>query len=96
VRDRVLWLGCLVYAVVFTSLGYLKYAVHRNLVDFGIFQQTIASAFNCFCNPIEGSHWAVHFSPVLYPVAIVLALVRSPITLIALQSVAGALIAPPI
>jgi uncharacterized membrane protein len=74
----------------------VKYLVHRNLVDFGIFAQTIASAFGCFCNPIEGSHWAFHFSPILYPVGLVVALVHSPITLVVLQAAAGALVAPPI
>ncbi len=95
-RDRVLWLGCLLYAALFTALGWAKYAVHRNLVDFGIFSQTAASAFGCFCNPIEGSHWAFHFSPILYPVGVALALAHSPLTLIALAAVAGALVAPPI
>ncbi|HEX3672283.1 MAG TPA: DUF2079 domain-containing protein, partial [Candidatus Cybelea sp.] len=95
-RDRLLWLGAIVYAALFTWLGWIKYAGHRNLVDFGIFTQTAASAFGCFCNPIEGSHWAFHFSPILYLAGAALALFRSPLTLVALQAVAGALVAPPI
>ena len=95
-RDRFLWTGCLLYAALFTSLGWIKYAVHRNLVDFGIFEQTAASAFGCFCNPIEGSHWAFHFSPILYVAGAAVALFRSPLTLIALQAIAGALVAPPV
>lgn len=95
-RDRFLWIGVLVYAVVLTVLGTIKYDVHRNLVDFGIFAQTAASAFGCFCNPIEGSHWAFHFSPVLYGVGAAIALLHAPLTLIALQSAACALVAPPI
>ncbi|MBV8497772.1 MAG: DUF2079 domain-containing protein [Candidatus Eremiobacteraeota bacterium] len=95
-RDRLLWVGCLIYAALFAALGAAKYAVHRNLVDFGIFSQTAASAFGCFCNPIEGSHWAFHFSPILYPVGVALSLARSPLTLIVLASIAGALVAPPI
>jgi len=95
-RDPFLWAGCLLYAVLFTCLGALKYAVHRNLVDFGIFTQTAASAFGCFCNPIEGSHWAFHFSPILYAGGLALGVVRSPLTLVALQALAGALVAPPI
>lgn len=95
-RDRLLWLGCLADALLLTCLGWIKYAAHRNLVDFGIFAQTVASAFGCFCNPIEGSHWAFHFSPILYPVAGAVALVRSPLTLVALQAAAGALVAPPL
>jgi len=94
-RDRFLWWGCAVYAVLFTTLGAIKYAVHRNLVDFGIFQQTIASAFGCFCNPLEGSHWAFHFSPILYVLGVVVAIVPAPLTIVALQAVAGALCAPP-
>jgi uncharacterized membrane protein len=96
VRDRVLWIGVAAYAVIFTLLGCLKYAVHRNLVDFGIFAQTAASAFGCFCNPIEGSHWAYHFSPILYVAGAALAPWKSPLTLIALQALACALVAPPI
>ena len=95
-RDRFLWIGCFVYAALFTSLGSIKYAAHRNLVDFGIFAQTVSSAFGCFCNPIEGSHWAFHFSPILYLVGVAVALIRSPLTLVALQAIAGALVAPPI
>ncbi|MBV9232623.1 MAG: DUF2079 domain-containing protein [Candidatus Eremiobacteraeota bacterium] len=95
-RDRALWVGCLAYAALFTGLGALKYLVHRNLVDFGIFAQTAASAFGCFCNPIEGSHWAFHFSPILYAVGAVMTAARSSIALIALQAVAGALVAPPL
>ncbi len=95
-RDRVLWLGCLAYAALFTWLGAIKYGVHRNLVDFGLFAQTTASAFGCFCNPIEGSHWAFHFSPILYVAGLAVAHARSPLTLVALQAVAGALVAPPI
>jgi uncharacterized membrane protein len=96
VKDKLLWLGCLIYAALFTWLGAIKYAAHRNLIDFGIFAQIAASAFGCFCNPIEGSHWAFHFSPILYLAGLTVALVRSPIALIALQAVAGALVAPPV
>jgi uncharacterized membrane protein len=95
-RDRLIWLGVLLYAALFTGLGALKYSVHRNLVDFGIFAQTAASAFGCFCNAVEGSHWAYHFSPILYAVGAVVVIAHSPIALIALQSIACALVAPPI
>ena len=95
-KDRVLWWGSLAYAATFTWLGAVKYAGHRNLVDFGIFAQTVASAFGCFCNPLEGNHWAFHFSPILYIAGIAVALVHSPFVLIALQAIAGALCAPPI
>jgi uncharacterized membrane protein len=96
VRDRFLWIGCVLYAALFTYLGAVKYAAHRNLVDFGIFEQTVSSAFGCFCNALEGSHWAFHFSPILYIAAIAVWLLRSPLTLVALQAIAGALCAPPV
>ena len=96
VRDRFLWIGTAIYAALFTALGAVKYGAHRNLVDFGIFQQTIASAFGCFCNPIEGSHWAFHFSPILYFPALLLPFFRSPLLLVVLQALAGALCAAPV
>jgi len=96
VRDRVVWGLTALYAVLFTALGVVRYSAHRNFVDFGIFAQTAASAFGCFCNAVEGSHYAFHFSPMLYIVGAVIALVRSPIALIALQAIAGALVIPPI
>ncbi len=95
-RARLPWLLALAYAALFTILGAQRYAVHRNLVDFGIFAQTASSAFGCFCNPIEGSHWAFHFSPILYLAGAALALWRSPLTLIALQAAACGLVIPPI
>jgi uncharacterized membrane protein len=96
VKDRFLWIGTAIYAALFAALGAVKYGAHRNLVDFGIFSQTVASAFGCFCNPIEGSHWAFHFSPILYIAALPLSFVRSPLVLIVLQAVAGALCAAPV
>ncbi len=90
------WWLALAYAAAFTLLGAIKYAAHRNLVDFGIFAQTSASAFGCFCNAIEGSHWAFHFSPILYVAGALLAIWHSPLALVALQAVAGALTIPPI
>jgi uncharacterized membrane protein len=96
VRDRFLWIGALVYAALLTLLGAIKYAGHHNLVDFGIFAQTAASAFGCFCNTIEGSHWAFHFSPILYVAGVAVWIVKSPLVLVALQSVACALVAPPV
>src|SRR5260370_42647987 len=95
-RDGVLWGAVAAYALVFFALGYVRYAGHRNFVDLGIFAQTAASAFGCFCNPIEGSHWAFHFSPVLYVVGAVVAVWHSALALVAVQALAGALTAPPI
>jgi uncharacterized membrane protein len=96
VRDRVLWIICACYAVLYALLGLVRYAAHRNLVDFGIFAQTARSAFACFCNPIEGSHWAFHFSPILFVPAALLALWKSPLVLIGLSALLGALTIPPV
>lgn len=95
-RDRALWTACAIYAAVMFALGFIKYQGHHSLVDLGIFTQTAASAFGCFCNPIEGSHWAFHFSPILYVAGIALAIWHSPLVLTLLQAVAGALAAPPV
>ncbi len=96
VRDRFVWIGTATYAALFTLLGAIRYGAHRNLVDFGLFSQTVASAFGCFCNPIEGSHWAFHFSPILYFPALGLLFFHSPMLLVALQAIAGALCAAPV
>jgi uncharacterized membrane protein len=95
-RDKWLWIGTVAYAAIFAALGALKFAVHRNLVDFGIFAQTAASAFGCFCNTVEGSHEAFHSSPILYVAGVAVALWHSPLALVVLQAIAGALVAPPI
>ncbi|MHB8147699.1 MAG: DUF2079 domain-containing protein [Vulcanimicrobiaceae bacterium] len=95
-RDRVVWALTALYAALFTGLGILRYQTHRNFVDFGIFAQTSASAFGCFCNAVEGSHYAFHFSPILYLAGAAVWLVRSPFTMIALQAIAGALVIPPV
>jgi len=84
------------YAIALSAFGILRYEGHRNFVDLGIFTQTVASAFGCFCNPIEGSHWAVHFSPILYIAGGLFRLWPSPLVLVVLQSAACALAAPPV
>lgn len=94
--DPLPWIAAAVYAALYFSLGILRYGAHRNFVDLGIFAQTAASAFGCFCNTVEGSHWAVHFSPILYLAGALLRVWHSAIALVALQSVAGALTIPPV
>ena len=95
-RDRFVWIGSALYALLFFLLGAWKYAVHGNYVDFGIFTQTAASIFGCACNAVEGSHYAFHSSPILVLAGAALWLWHSPLALIALQSVACAFVAPPI
>ncbi|MBV8638120.1 MAG: DUF2079 domain-containing protein [Candidatus Eremiobacteraeota bacterium] len=95
-RDRFPWILALIYAALFTWLGSIRYNVHRNFVDFGIFAQTVASVFGCFCNAIEGSHWAFHFSPILYIVGAIVYVWHSPLALIAVSAIGGALAIPPV
>lgn len=95
-NDPVLWLGTGLYALVYFALGAMRYAAHRNFVDMGIFAQTGASAFGCFCNTVEGSHWAFHFSPILYVAGALMRVWPSPLALVALQAAAGALTIPPV
>jgi len=94
--DPVPWIAAAAYAALLFLLGWTRYAAHANFVDLGIFAQTAASAFGCFCNTVEGSHWAVHFSPVLYVAGALLRLWPSALALIALSAVAGALAIPPV
>lgn len=91
-----MWAGAAVYAAIYFLLGAVRYAGHRNFVDLGIFAQTAASAFGCFCNTVEGSHWAFHFSPVLYIAGALMRLWPSALALVALQALAGALTIPPV
>jgi len=90
------WVASAIQAAIFFGLGYVRYAAHRALVDTGLFTQTIASAFSGFSNTFEGgSHWAFHFSPILYLCAPLLLFTHSALTLTAIQAVAVALTAPP-
>lgn len=84
------------YAAIYFLLGAIRYNAHRNFVDLGIFAQTAASAFGCFCNTVEGSHWSFHYSPILYIAGALMRVWPSALALIALQAVAGALTIPPV
>jgi uncharacterized membrane protein len=83
------------YALVFFALGVDRYATFHSGADLGIFMQSIDSAFHGFRNTFEnGSHFAYHFSPILYLCAPLLWVTHSAIALIAVQAAATALIAP--
>jgi uncharacterized membrane protein len=94
---RAVWIGAAIYAVALTLLGVDRYATYHSGADLGEFVQTISSAFGIFGDTAEGgSHYLHHFSPILYLAAPPLLLARSPVALIALQAIAGALVAPAI
>jgi uncharacterized membrane protein len=85
------------YAAVFFLLGADRYATFHSGADLGLFVQTIASAFGGFRNSQENaSHFAYHFSPILYLCAPLLWLTHSALALVAVQAVATALVAPAI
>ncbi len=80
--------ACTVYAVALTVLGANRYATYHSGADLGEFVQTIATPFSGFGDtPEGGSHFLHHFSPLLL-------LAHSPLVLVALQALAGALVAP--
>ncbi len=83
------------YAAIFSLLGYDRYATYHSGADLGLFTQTIASAFHGFSNTFEGgSHFAYHFSPILYACAPFVWLAHSALALVVIQAVATAAIAP--
>ncbi len=94
---RRVWIGAAIYAVVMMLLGIDRYVTYHSGADLGEFVQTISTAFGQFGDTAEGgSHYLHHFSPLLYLAAPPLLAFRSPVVLIALQAIAGALTAPAI
>lgn len=92
---RIVWVASAAYAVVFFLLGLDRYLTFHSGADLGIFTQAIANAAYGMRDTYErGSHFAFHFSPILYLCAPLLWLARSAIALIAIQAVATALVAP--
>lgn len=83
------------YAIVFSVLGADRYATFHAGADLGLFAQSIDTAFHGFHNTFEaGSHFAYHFSPILYLCAPLLWAAHSAVALAVVQAVATALIAP--
>ncbi|MBV8151472.1 MAG: DUF2079 domain-containing protein [Candidatus Eremiobacteraeota bacterium] len=93
----VVWAGSALYALVYFLLGWDRYATYHSGADLGLFVQVMSSAFaeGGFVSTLEGAnHFTYHFSPILYAFAPFLIAARSPLVLIALQAIAGALVAP--
>jgi uncharacterized membrane protein len=92
---RGIWLASAAYAVIYFALGVDRYVTYHSGSDLGLFTQCIATVFRGFSDtPEGGSHFTVHFSPILYLCAPLLLATRSPLALVAIQAVAGALAAP--
>src|SRR5580658_4212528 len=94
---RTVALSATVFALVMTLLGFDRYVTYHSGADLGEFVQTIATPLSGFGDaPEGGSHFLHHFSPILYLLSPLLLAIRSPLLLIAVQAVAGALVAPAI
>lgn len=94
---RVPWIAAFAYALAYSWLGIERYSSYHASCDDGLFVQVITSAFRGFHSTPEGaSHFAFHFSPVLYGVAPLLWTFRSPIVLIVVAAVACGLTIPAI
>ena len=88
---------CAFYAVALTLLGWDRYAAYHSGADLGEFVQTISTPFSGFGDtPEGGSHFLHHFSPLLLLCSPLLLLTHSPVALVAIQAVSGALVAPPV
>jgi uncharacterized membrane protein len=86
-----------IFAIVMTALGIDRYVTYHSGADLGEFVQTISTPFSGFGdNPEGGSHFLHHFSPLLFLWSPLLLAFHTPVVLIALQAIAGALVAPAI
>ena len=91
------WIAVALVALAQSALAFDRYITYGYGADLGLFTQTISNAFHGFSNQVEhGSHFLVHFSPIYFLIAPLLAVARSPMTLEIVQIVACALTAPPI
>ncbi len=91
------WSATAAYALLYSALGCIRYVTYHAGSDLGLFTQSIATVLTGFSNTTEGgSHFTYHFSPLLYVCAPALIATHSPLALVALQAIAGALVAPPL
>jgi len=99
-RDRgtpVAWVIAVVYALAYSVLGIARYRSYHASCDDGLFTQAIAASMHGMFNTPEGvSHFAFHFSPILYALAPLIWLTRSAEALVVMAAIAGALTVPPI
>ncbi|HVA33183.1 MAG TPA: DUF2079 domain-containing protein [Candidatus Baltobacteraceae bacterium] len=92
---RIAWGIAAAYAIVYSWLGIVRYGSYHASCDDGLFVQSIATAFHGFHNTPEGaSHFAYHFSPILYVLAPLLWATKSPIALVVVAAVACSLTVP--
>ena len=89
------WIVAGAYALVYAVLDLDRFFTYHSGADLGLFAQTIASSLHGFSNTVEGgSHFLFHFSPILFALAPLLWLSKSPAVLLVVQSCATAVAAP--
>jgi len=87
----------MVYACVLTVLGVDRYVTYHAGLDLGLFAQAVAGFAHGFANqPEGGSHYVVHFSPILWVAVPAVLASHSPLALTVIQAVAGSLVALPV
>jgi uncharacterized membrane protein len=92
---RFVWIGAAVYAVVYFLLDYDRYLTYATTTDFADIFQMVSDPSGLLRNTVEGgSHFGMHFSPIYDLAMPLVALTSSPVPLLVLQAVAGALVAP--
>jgi len=93
---RGVWIAIAIDVLVLSLLGADRYLTYHSGMDLGLFVQAVAAAPHGFANqPEHGSHYLRHFSPILWLAVPALVVFQTPIALIVVQAVAGALVAPP-
>jgi uncharacterized membrane protein len=94
---RFVLLASALFAFDISALAVDRYVTYHYGADTGLYTQTIWTAFHGFYNQVEhNNHFMVHFSPIYYAIAPILAALPSPLTLQVIQAIACALTAPPI
>lgn len=89
------WFGAAVYAAVYFLLDFDRYRTYGTNTDFANIFQMNSDPSALLRNAYEGgSHFGVHFSPIYDLAMPLVVLTSSPLPLLVLQAVAGALVAP--
>ncbi len=88
----IVWIGAALFVVGYFALNFNSWWTYDSLADFGLFMQSMNDPSGMLRNSVEGSHFFVHFSPIYDLFAPFVQLTHSVIPVLALQSVAGALV----
>jgi uncharacterized membrane protein len=89
-----IWLGAALYALVYFALDFNRYVTYEIGGDFGLFMQSLSDPSGLLRNSVEGSHFAAHFSPIYTLLVPLVRWTQSCLPVIAVQVLAGALVAP--